>query len=166
MLAQRLNRALFDAFNQWRANPQAPFFVPGLHAPGNQFGEGTGIFYHRPSADVEKAPGRRYHPSRLPRGLTQLVGHIGDKKTRELLGARPEDAKDGPLRHLTVNEDGSFAYAFGLPKATGPELATVIFLDGGMNRSAPEAYELYQRSTGSLAPRPPSGTMPVATKSN
>ena len=143
IIAQRLNRALYEAFDLWRSNPQAPFFIPGLHAPGSQRGEGTGIFYHRPSLDAKEGDGRRFHPSRLPTGLMQVIGHIGDKKCRELLEANPEEAKNGPIRHLSV-KGSEIRYARGLPQEAGSEHATVIFIDGTLRDAEPSEYELYR----------------------
>jgi hypothetical protein len=60
------------------------------------------------------------------------------------LRAKPETAKDGPLRHLTV-EGERYEYAFGLPAASGPTVATIIFVDGNMKSAAPADYELYTR---------------------
>jgi hypothetical protein len=141
VIAQRLNRALFEAFDLWRSNPQAPFFVPGLHAPGNQHGEGTGIFYHRPAIRAPNG-GRRFAPARLPPGLTQVIGHIGDKKCRELLGLDPANARPGPLRHMIARGD-EVRYEPGLPAETARDAATMIFVDGTMREAAPADYELF-----------------------
>jgi Calcineurin-like phosphoesterase len=145
VLANALNRALYAGFDAWRAGKTKKLEVPGLHAPGSAAGEGTGLFYHRPALDPSKAPGRRFHPRELPVGITQVVGHIGDAKCRELLGADPAAAKDGPLRHLVARGD-SVQYAHGipaLPAAQTPDVATMIFTDGGMLRAEPADYELF-----------------------
>jgi Calcineurin-like phosphoesterase len=145
VLANALNRALYAGFDAWRAGTTKKLTLPGLHVPGGATGEGTGFFYHRPSLDPTTSPGRRFHPRELPVGLTQVVGHIGDKKTRELLGVDPAGAKDGPLRHLVVRGD-SVQYAHGLPAEPAPktlDVATMIFTDGGMLRAAPAEYELF-----------------------
>ena len=145
VLANALNRSLYAAFDGWRTGKTKKLTLPGLHEPGSAAGEGTGFFYHRPALDPSKSPGRRFHPRDLPVGLTQVVGHIGDEKCRELLGLDPAGAKNGPLRHLVVKGD-SVQYAHGLPAEPAPktlDVATMIFTDGGMLRAEPADYELF-----------------------
>ncbi len=143
VLANALNRALYAGFDAWRAGTTRKLEIAGLHAPGNAAGEGSGFFYHRPATEPSASPGRRFHPRDLPVGLTQVVGHIGDKKCRELLGMDPAAAKDGPLRHLVARGE-SVHYAHGLPDLTAtPDAATMIFTDGGMLRAEPADYELF-----------------------
>ncbi len=144
VLATALNRALFAAFDAWRAGGTPKLTVPGLHTPGSAAGEGTGMFYHRPATDAGGGNGRRFHPRELPVGLMQVIGHVGDEKCRKLLGLDPAEAKEGPLRHLVARGD-SVHYARGLP-AEGPppaDAATMIFTDGGMARAEPADYELF-----------------------
>lgn len=106
-IARALNDALERAVDHWQ---QGPFAIPGLHAPGSAaLGEGRGVLYHRPANPAEGKlelhagpPRRRFDPRRLPIGITQVIGHIRDKKCRELLGRSADDSppKDGVLRHL------------------------------------------------------------------
>jgi hypothetical protein len=144
VIANALNRALFAAYDAWRAGTAARLEIAGLHTPGSARGEGTGIFYHRPSVTPETAVGRRFHPRELPLGLTQVIGHIGDAKSRELLGLDTAAATEGPLRHL-VARGNSVHYATGLPESDTPaaDAAVLIFTDGGMLRAAPADYELF-----------------------
>lgn len=144
-VAVALNRAVDSAVDAWTGGP---LVVPGLHQPGNAgYGEGTGIFYHRPSLlaeDVErtrKTPRRRFDPRRLPLGLTQVVGHTRDKRTRELLGLAGSAAQDGVIRHL-VTDGVHFTYAYGAPPRP-PDKAVLVFTDGGMRETPPETYELF-----------------------
>jgi Calcineurin-like phosphoesterase len=146
VIAQKVNRAFYDAFKAWRqTSAPAPFGVPGIHVPGNAEREGTGMFYHRAAADVTKAPGRRFDPKRLPTGITQVIGHIGDKKSRELLNQSPDAAKDGVLRHLVVKGD-AIAYGHGVPGDWPQDAATMIFCDGTMRATKPVDYELFDVS--------------------
>ena len=158
-IAGLLNRALDQRVAQWAGD--APLDLPGLHRPGDSdLGEGGGIFYHRPSnPEHERDPGlfagryaRRYDARRIPRGVVQVIGHIGDGKCRKLLGpwAVGEPAPVGALRHLAIHGE-SVSYQTGLP-ATWPALdavddgALMIFTDGAMRKSAPEEYQLLQLS--------------------
>ena len=142
VVAQALNRALYDAFEAWRTDTKKPLAIEGLHTPGSAAGEGKGIFYHRPALDPAAAPGRRFHPSRLPVGLTQAIGHIGDKKCRELLGLDPTAAEEGPLRHMIVRGN-DFVYTRGVPQEIPEDAATMIFTDGTMRRADAAKYELF-----------------------
>ena len=148
-VAEALNRALDAAVDAWRTGRLT---VPGLHQPGSaDLGEGRGIFYHRPSLRPEEAertrptPRRRFDPRRLPPGLTQVVGHTRDKRSRELLRL-PGEVRDGVLRHLVLDGE-RVAYAHGTPQETRPGEAVLIFTDGGMRESPLEAYELLDLDT-------------------
>ena len=144
VLANALNRTLYAAYDAWRAGTTPRLTIPGLHVPGSAAGEGTGIFYHRPSITPQSAAGRRFHPRELPPGITQVIGHIGDAKCRELLGLDASAAKEGPLRHLVARGE-SVHYAQGLPESDAPadDAAVMIFTDGGMLRAAPADYEVF-----------------------
>lgn len=144
-VADALNRAVDAAVDAWTGGP---LVVPGLHQPGNaQYGEGTGIFYQRPSIlaeDVERTratPRRRFDPRRLPLGLTQVVGHTRDKRSRELLGLSGASAQDGLIRHL-VTDGAQLTYAYGAPPRR-PDRAVLVFTDGGMREAPVETYELF-----------------------
>jgi hypothetical protein len=141
-IAAMLDQKLADAVKAW-PGPPARLSIPGIHRPGHSTtGEGDGILYHR-AAFEPKA--RRFDPRDLPRGLVQAIGHVRDKKSRELLGDAWTDGappEDGPLRHL-VTDGTSVQYRRGLPDVVDPSKATMLFLDGGMNYVAPEKYEVF-----------------------
>ncbi|MFL5348570.1 MAG: metallophosphoesterase [Hyalangium sp.] len=153
VVAEALNQALDAAVDAWQGGR---LIIPKLHHPGSaDYGEGRGIFYHRPSLQPEDAertrltPRRRFDPRRLPAGLTQVVGHTRDKRSRELL-SQPGEVRDGVLRHL-VTDGEHLAYAHGTPRSTRPEEAVLIFTDGGMRESPLEAYELFDLDTRTAA---------------
>lgn len=157
-VADALERALAAAVAQWK---EGPFSIPGLHQPGSAaYGEGRGIFYHRPSLRPEDAahraamPRRRFDPHRLPPGLTQVVGHTRDKRSRELLALPKEGARDGVLRYL-VTDGTTLHYSLGTPPPTGTGEAVLVFTDGGMRESPLESYELFDLDT--RAPARPLG---------
>lgn len=152
-VAEALNRALDAAVDNWKAGR---FTIPGLHHPGSaDYGEGRGIFYHRPSLRPDEAertrvtPRRRFDPRRLPLGLTQVLGHTRDKRSRQLL-CLPGEVRDGVLRHL-VTDGGRVTYAHGTPAKTGPGEAVLVFTDGGMRECPTEAYELFDLDTRAAA---------------
>ncbi|HET7294274.1 MAG TPA: metallophosphoesterase [Vicinamibacteria bacterium] len=149
--ADALNASLDAAVSDW--NGREPLAIPGLYQPGSAAGgEARGILLQRPAhpecdtmQELYEGPlRRRFDPRWLPKGLTQAIGHIRDKKCRTLMrpwsdGAPP---RDGPLRHLHVTGD-DVHYARGLPPDADPGAATILFLDGGMNFVAdPADYEL------------------------
>jgi len=149
-VADALNAAVDAAVAAWTGGPLE---IPGLHRPGDAAGgEGVGIFYHRPSlkADdagkVRQTPRRRFDPRRLPAGLTQVVGHTRDKRTRELLGFPAQDARDGVVRHL-VTDGVRVDYAHGAPPPVGPGQAVLVFTDGGMRECPPREFELFDLET-------------------
>jgi hypothetical protein len=148
-VADALNRAVDAAVDAWTAGP---LVVPGLHQPGNAaLGEGVGIFYHRPTRlpeELERAratPRRRFDAQRLPLGLTQVVGHTRDKRTRELLGLAAGAATDGVIRHLTTDGE-HLTYAYGAPPQQEGR-AVLVFTDGGMREAPLERYELFDLDT-------------------
>lgn len=144
-IAAALNAALDSAVDAWSGEPLR---IPGLHRPGDGQREGVGIFYHRPSLRPEDTgvrgdspPRRRFDPRRLPRGLTQVVGHIRDAKCLSLLEGNPREAWDGLLRHLWT--DGlAVHYAHGVGEVPGADEAAMIFTDGGMRECPSHEYEL------------------------
>jgi hypothetical protein len=156
-IADALNEHLDRAFEAWNAQPDRAFEIPGLHTPGSGAGEGGGMLYHRPAdprAEGEASPSakprggassRRFDPRDLPMGLIQVIGHISDKKCRELMPAWSDDAPSrlGVLRHLETDGD-AVRYAHGLPSGPpGPTRGTLVFIDGGLGRCEPAEYELY-----------------------
>lgn len=145
-VADALNGALDAAVAAWT---EGPLRIPGLHHPGNaEDGEGRGIFYQRASLRPEDAarhastPRRRFDPHRLPAGLTQVVGHTRDKRSRELLSLPLEEVRDGALRFL-VTDGTHLHYRAGTPPAAGPGEAVLVFTDGGMRESPLERFELF-----------------------
>lgn len=151
-IADRLNAALDDAVAR-RNERGGPLVIPRLHVPGDGAREGSGTLYHRPSLGLDDKerrelsrppPRRRYPLEALPRGLVQVVGHIRDKKCRELLApiADAHAPADGPLRTLIVDDDGA-RYLRGVQRGP-PAGATMLFLDNGMAhvQRHPETYEL------------------------
>ncbi|NVJ13512.1 metallophosphoesterase [Myxococcus sp. AM010] len=158
-VAAALNAALDAAVAGWT---RGPLVIPGLHHPGNAAqGEGTGIFYQRPSLlpeDAERVrgtPRRRFDPRRLPTGLTQVVGHTRDKRSRAMLGLAPTGARDGVLRHL-VTEGARVDYAHGAPPPPVPGAAMMVFTDGAMRECQAPDYALFDLDTraAATAPRP------------
>lgn len=154
-VADALNQALDAAVDAWKGGR---LIVPRLHHPGSaDYGEGRGIFYHRPSLRPDEAertrvtPRRRFDPRHLPAGLTQVLGHTRDKRSRELL-CLPGEVRDGVLRHL-VTDGERVAYAHGTPSGLKPGEAALIFTDGGMSHAPVEAYELLDLDTR-VAARP------------
>lgn len=155
-IANALDRALEQALDHWLTRSAVdaphgaagkPFRIPGLHEPGSRdTGEGGGMFYHRPChPDVGTAQeplGRRYDPRQLPAGLLQIIGHINDPKCIRLLGPwAGAPAIPGALRHLCT--DGAHVrYRPGLPDAVSGDIATLVFTDGRMAHTSPEAFEL------------------------
>ncbi len=145
-IADALNYALDEAVERRAAGP---LIIDGVHQPGDAQREGFGALYHRPAQGIteeQKREGRRFDPRALPRGIVQVIGHIRDKKCRDLLGDWCDDGAHalGVLRHMSVDDAGGVRYARGLPERFDPRAAHVVFLDGGMNdmRDRPEAYEV------------------------
>lgn len=148
VVADALNRALDAAVAGWQGEP---LHIAGLHTPGNAaIGEGGGILFHRPAnpalgseAAFVGPTRRRYDPRRLPRGLTQVVGHVRDAKSRALLGPWCDDARpmDGVLRHLRT-DGASVSYRHGVPAREEPGTATLLFIDAGMQHVGPGGYPL------------------------
>ena len=161
-VAGTLNALVDAAVEAWEDG--IPLSIPHLHRPGSAAkGEARGIFCHRPSnADLDARrdhfvgpPRRRFDPRGLPAGLTQAVGHIRDGKCRALFGPWVADGRrrtHGPLRHLRVRGD-DVAYRLGLPEDTRTDDATLLFIDGGMNQAALEAYELLDLERMTVASR-------------
>jgi hypothetical protein len=154
-IAAALDRRLDEAVAAWTGGP---FAIPGLHEPGNAArGEGGGILYHRPtSAPITPAnASRRFDPRKLPPGITQVVGHIGDEKCRALMPAWcVDEPTDGALRTLLTNGD-QVRYASGVHPAANGEVreARVIFTDGTMRRARAGAYDVLD--LGAMSPFAP-----------
>lgn len=152
-VADALNRVFDGAVSSYASGPLA---LRSLHRPGDRAGgEGGGMLYHRPANpdvaqnrghDLADPLGRRFDPRRLPLGLTQVIGHVADAKCRELLGswALNEEPEPGELRHLE-SDGSSVRYRAGLPsEPRGADVATVVFIDGLMNRTPVDRYRIFE----------------------
>ena len=139
--AAALNRFLEVRVDRWSGD--GPLDLAPLHEPGSaKDGEARGILFHRPANPAIKKvvrAERRFDPRTLPRAISQAIGHISDKKCRELLGpwAAPEPVTYGRLRGLKLTGD-EVRYRLGCD-----ERDALIFLDGGMNHVPPADYELF-----------------------
>ncbi len=137
-IAAALDAALAQACEQLG---RGPLSLGPLHLPGTGAFEGRGMFYHRPTLIQDKLNGtgplRRFDPRLLPRGLTQVVGHVRDEKCVSELGAWCDGlvARDGPVRHLVVEGEAG-RYRHGTPAAVAPHAAVMIFVDNGMGKIA------------------------------
>ena len=140
-LRARLRDAVASVRDAWERGEPAALNLEPLHFAGRAGREGGGFLYHRPSsrgdALGDKAPlaPRRFHPRELPRGVVQVCGHTGHKKSREQLAewyARGPDARThGGLRTLSVS-DTLIGYREGI-HPVGEHDAAVYFIDGEMN---------------------------------
>jgi len=156
--AAGLNDEFDRAVAAWKGGPLS---IGALHRPGDAaFGEARGMFFHRPSNPEREAaayfagpPRRRFDPRRLPKGLTQAIGHIRDNKCRKLLAGWHDGApaEDGPLRVLET-DSREVRYRRGTAPPKGDE-ARVLFTDGGMSGADPARYELLDLDRAAPAPR-------------
>jgi hypothetical protein len=139
-IATALNRFFDSRVAHWKA--EGPLDLSPLHELGSaKDGESRGILAHRPANPAIKKidrASRRYDPRTLPAGLTQVIGHINDKKCRDLFGdwADSPTPEFGSLRGLQV--EGQVRYHLGCE-----ENDRLLFLDGAMNQVAPVEYELF-----------------------
>ena len=151
-IAEALNRFLDEAVSRWAGGP---LNLMPLHRVGNgEYGEPRGILAHRPAhpdrgypEQFHGPPRRRFDPREVPTEVTQVIGHIRDRKCRELLGpwAVGEPAGDGPITQLHLEKDG-VRYTRGCSSD-----AVMLFIDGGMNYAPVEKYELLD--TDAVQPR-------------
>ena len=140
--ARALNDFLAERVKRWS---HGTLDLSPLHQPGSATrGMARGALFHRPAfpkADpqFEGPPRRRYDPRQLPAQFPQAIGHIRDKKARELLGAWGDGATpvDGPIRSLRVEAE-TVRYETGAMTD-----ARLYFLDCGMSHTKPERYELF-----------------------
>jgi hypothetical protein len=134
-VARALNDFLDARVAGWASGP---LDLAPLHLHGDGRGEGGGLLYHRAALDSDQ-PGprrRRFGIGDLPRALTQVIGHVRDKKTLALLALDPGRDRLGALRSLKLNDRG-FDYDHGVWRE-----AQMIFLDGGMKDCPPGEYQL------------------------
>ena len=143
-VARELNRFLDERVRHWTSGRLEldPLHVPGTAA----LGDGRGVLYHRPSDPSRDKPEhfvgpprRRFDPRELPAEFPQAIGHIRDTKCRELMPEWEDGqpARDGPLRSLSVDDDG-VRYAHGCVQD-----ARMYLLDNGMAHVEVTAYELF-----------------------
>jgi hypothetical protein len=143
--AQALNALLDERVARWAGGP---FDLHPLHQPGTAAGgEARGALFHRPAQPTATnahqfagPPRRRFDPRELPLAFPQAIGHIRDKKARELLGPTWTDGaapRDGVLRSLSVTGQ-AVHYRHGAHAD-----ARLYFLDGGMSHVAPGDYQLF-----------------------
>ena len=149
---------------RWRPGRRAPSPCPGCTNPAARRTARAAA-----SSTIAPACAPRTPPTAPPRraaastrtgcraGLTQVVGHTRDKRSRELLALPHEGARDGVLRHL-VTDGTTLHYRLGTPPPTGPGEAVLVFTDGGMRESPLESYELFDLDT--RAPARPLGNEP------
>jgi len=152
-VADALDRALRRAVTSWDGRGRLE--IPGLHTTGRAAtGEGGGILYHRPChpehAGDERDHGplrRRFDPRTIPEGLVQVIGHIRDRKCRDLLGEWSADRsagdparEEGELRHLLTDGESAHYMRGQLPSSFPG--AAIVFSDGGMADADPSRYEL------------------------
>lgn len=124
---------------------QGPLDLKPVHQPGSRDGGvARGVLFHRPAYPKDDPqfvgpPRRRFDPRGLPSTFPQAIGHIRDKKARELLGAWADaaPATDGPVRSLSIDGE-QVRYAHGARAD-----ARLYFLDGGMLHTTPDRYELF-----------------------
>lgn len=153
--AAALNRFLDERVAAWTTGP---LDLTPLHQPGSaRGGEARGVLFHRPAQPTEQnahqfvgPPRRRFDPRGLPPHFPQAIGHIRDKKCRELLGDWADGAapRDGVIRSLSV-EGTRVRYRHGAHAD-----ARLYFLDCGMSHVAPDDYELFDLDTRAPLSRP------------
>jgi hypothetical protein len=155
--AAALNQFVDDRLDRW--NGEGPLDLTPLHQAGSaKGGEGQGILFHRganPSLKPVTRADRRFDPRDLPRWVCQAIGHISDKKCRELLGdwAPPGAPIYGKIRSLRLDAQ-AVRYQLGCEEGDA-----LVFLDGGMNHVDPAQYELFDlRRRQPMSKRAISGT--------
>ncbi|MFZ5441972.1 MAG: transcriptional regulator [Myxococcota bacterium] len=139
-IAAQLNGFLDLRVTHWKG--EGPLDLAPLHQFGSaKTGEARGILAHRPANPLGKKldrASRRYDPRELPTGVVQVIGHINDKKCRELM-ADWADSKTptlGSLRGFKTN--GGPRYHEGCHDED-----RLVFLDGAMHQVDPVEYELF-----------------------
>lgn len=168
-LDRHLRAAVTAVATAWRAGNHAALDLAPLHVAGGTaldgdpaLPEGGGLLYHRP-ADPER-PGadrtwelevtrpRRFHPRRLPRGLTQAIGHTGHPKcVAELVRWRDPLLTEVPsgLRTLRASEH-EVHYHLGASPPRGDD-AVVYMIDPSLHRVTDvRTLELLELDPGSL----------------
>ena len=139
-MAASLNRFLESRVSAWQGD--VPLDLSPIHEVGSaKEGEARGIVQHRPAnpaiKKVDRA-NRRYDPRTLPSGVVQVIGHINDKKCRELMGdwAASPTPEYGSIRGLKLNPAPT--YHLGVEDGDA-----MIFLDGAMAHVEPFEYQLF-----------------------
>lgn len=158
--AEVLNGFLDAQLARW---VEGPLDLRPLHVPGSRIGGvARGIAFHRPAFPVpgdphfDGPPRRRYDPRLLPSEFPQAIGHIRDRKCRDLLGrwADQETPRDGLIRSMTITDD-DVQYRWGTSRE-----ARMFFLDGGMNHIEPKHYQLFDLDL--RAPLQPMPTLAIS----
>jgi hypothetical protein len=139
-IAHALNQFLDERVARWKG--EGALDLAPLHQFGSaKDGEPRGILAHRPAnPELKKTnrASRRYDPRTLPSGVTQVIGHINDKKCRELMGNWAESPKHelGVLRGLKLGASPRY-------HSRCDDEDRLVFVDGAMNLVAPFEYELF-----------------------
>jgi hypothetical protein len=139
-IAKALNAFLDGRVAKWKG--EGPLDLSPLHIPGSAAtGEARGILVHRPAnpqvRKIEPGDRRRYDARSLPENIVQVIGHINDKKCRELFGnwVERKPPEPGVLRGLKVGPQ--MKYHEGCDHED-----RLLLIDGSMNVVAPFEYEI------------------------
>ena len=158
--AQGLNMRFDERVAAWTGGPLE---LGLMYQPGSaRSGSSRGFCSHRPgdparegakAQDFKGPARRRYDPRTLPAAFGQIVGHIRDKKCRELMPdwAVGAPAGDGPLRSLEIDGEAVRYQAGARPGAR------LTFIDGGLLHTTPQAYQLLDLDTFEVLSPPRSG---------
>ena len=157
-LEMRFVAAIDRVRADWSRGVITPLSLEPLHIAGCAGQEGGGLLYHRPADstrpgadrdwELDPARPRRFDPSALPQGLTQLAGHTGHRKCLAELGdtwptARARAHTTGGIRTLRAAGDG-VTYDLGLVAAATSPVAELILCDGEMRHVSPDEYGLVE----------------------
>lgn len=159
-IARALNRLLDERVDRvrqaWLRGEVAALDLEPLHVAGTTGAEGGGLLYHRPANpdregadaawELQRDRPRRYDPRRAPRGLLQIVGHTGHKKSREELRPWLSAEADavpfgGGLRTLRIEHGEDPRYELGV-HAPARDGATLYMIDAGMGDARVEDVPL------------------------
>lgn len=148
-----LTAAVCACETSWQLQRNQPLSLAPLQIAATAHAESGGLLFHRPAnparSDADptwefatQAP-RRFAPTSLPR-FHQVVGHTTHRKLMQLAGTWPTAATPatapGKLRTLRVTATTvEYQAALSRPRSGSTD---VIFIDGELHSTAPEAYEL------------------------
>jgi hypothetical protein len=170
-IARRLNAALdaavADARAHWEKDEPWALDLGELHVGGRDGLEGGGLLYHRPVNPANEAAAkepdavapRRYDPLDLPRGLLQVCGHTGHRKSRKDLRGFLTASADGFIRGglRTLRSEGPrFVYEAGIVPVPADERG-LHMIDAEMNHVHWDAYPVVTLNSIEWGPdsRPP-----------